>query len=165
MGLKEIVGIANRMFVGTVQSVRYGYDDHNDIVTYTTFKVDENIDGTSGRSVTIKQLGGIVNGLDTRLSDIRYFVTGEKVILTLYKESGLQFTCPVGLHQGVWPLSASNRVDNIPSYQLTDAAEVAQKHHIAAAANQQKTVSASRSDFIALLKDLRSSTQKGAVTK
>jgi len=163
MDLREIVGDAGKIFVGTVQKVWGAIDQNGDIVTYTTFKVEENVEGVSSKTITIKQLGGEYNGTNTRLAEIRYFTPGERVVLSMYKESNLHFTCPVGLHQGVWPVSKNNMVSGIQANQLAGIESVAKKYNVTRSTGSS---SVSMKNFVGLLKELRSSyVPKGGSTK
>lgn len=168
LGLQEIVQSAGTSFIGTVTGTRYGYDANHDIVTYTTFRVDEAVTGHPASVVTIKQLGGVMDGLDTRISHIRYFKKGEKVLVSMYANSELGFSNPVGLDQGVWPVSRSGMVQNVTPTQLDGLDAVLPSFGISANATKQPTAQAiSKKNFVALMKSLASSvaTEKGGPSR
>lgn len=107
---QEMVSSAGTIFVGTVTDVHGGTDEHGDIVTYTTFRIEQPILGASGSTILIKQLGGNDRGLSNRISHMRYFQKGEHLMVMLYPESDLGFTSPVGLSQGVWSVGADGTI-------------------------------------------------------
>jgi hypothetical protein len=163
LGLQEIVQSASSSFVGEVTGVRYGLDQNKDVVTYTTFKVDERVLGSVGSSVTIKQLGGIMNGLDTRLEHIRYFHKGEKVLVSVYPNSTMGFSNPVGLNQGVWSVSKKGDVMAIPATQLRGLESVLPQNGIpAASAHASTPVNLSVKNFTALMKSLAAAPKGGS---
>jgi hypothetical protein len=110
LDLREMVGSAGMIFVGVVTDVHGGYDENGDIVTYTTFSVEQSVQGVAGSTVTVKQLGGQAGGLSTYLQHMRYFKRGERVLAMFYPVSHLGFTSPVGLEQGVWTVGPDNRI-------------------------------------------------------
>lgn len=168
LGLKEIVQSAATSFVGTVTGTRYGYDANHDIVTYTTFHVDEAVTGRPTSVVTIKQLGGVMDGLDTRISHIRYFTKGEKVLVSIYPNSELGFSNPVGLDQGVWSVSRAGMIENVTPRQLEGLQAVLPEYGINRDASRQTTAQAiSKKNFVSLMRSLASSvaTEKGALSR
>jgi hypothetical protein len=100
-----MVEAAGSIFTGLVVDVRGGLDENDDIVTYTTFIVERPIKGSFATWITIKQFGGEANGLSTYLSHMRYFQSGERVLLMLHPESDMGFTSPIAMNQGVWDIS------------------------------------------------------------
>lgn len=156
LGLTEIVHSAKSTFVGTVTQVRYGYDEHHDIVTYTTFRVEEQVTGSTPNGYTIKQLGGVMNGLDTRLAHIRYFTKRERVMIAAYPKSSLGFSNPVGLDQGVWRVTRTNQVLDVTPRQLqgVEAATLVKHGISAAAANSSAAQPVLKKRFESLLRAL-----------
>ena len=110
INLREMVGSAGVAFVGTVVETHGGLDDDGEIVTWTTFRVEQPIGFVPVHLVTVKQLGGTANGLSHFLSHMRYFTLGERVLVMFYPTSTLGFTSPIGLDQGVWSVSTDGRV-------------------------------------------------------
>lgn len=166
LGLEEIVQSAETSFIGTVTGTRYAYDAQHDIVTYTTFRVEEAVTGHPGTVVTIKQLGGIMNGLDTRIAHIRYFTKGEKVLVSIYGTSSLGFSNPVGLDQGVWPVTRQGMVLNVTPRQLEGLGPVLPQYGItSAAATERGAQSINTKRFTSLMRALsmaHASNEKGA---
>src|SRR4051812_20205294 len=95
LGLREMVASAGSIFIGTVATARGGTDEHGDIVTYTTFTIEEPIYGVAAKAITVKQLGGEAGGMVTRLEHMRYFQPGERVLVIFYPVSSLGFTSPI----------------------------------------------------------------------
>ncbi len=114
---QEMVASAGMIFIGTVSDVRGGTDEHGDIVTYTTFRVEQPIRGVSGSTITVKQLGGQAGGQGVKIAHMRYFAAGEKVLVMFYPVSDLGFTSPVGLNQGVWSVAADGGILVDPAMQ------------------------------------------------
>jgi hypothetical protein len=111
--LREMVKFSGMIFIGTVTDTHGALDEHGDIVTYTSFRIEQGISRVPGTAVTIKQFGGRANGLETYLPHMRYFRAGERVLVMLYPTSELGFTSPIGMSQAVWNISAEGRVTNI----------------------------------------------------
>jgi hypothetical protein len=157
LGLQEIVQSAATSFVGTVTALRYGYDNDHDIVTFTTFRVDETVIGRPASVVTIKQLGGVMDGLDTRVEHIRYFTKGERVLVSIYPNSGLGFSNPVGLDQGVWPVTKNGMVLNVTHNQLDGLSAILPDYGINSAAPAQSAPQAiNKKNFVSLMRALSS---------
>jgi hypothetical protein len=110
LNLREMAESAGTSFVGTVTETHSGLDDDGEIVTWTTFRVEQPIGFIPVSLVTIKQLGGTANGLTHQVPHMRYFRGGERVLVMFYPTSSLGFTSPIGLDQGVWPVSADGRI-------------------------------------------------------
>lgn len=150
LGLREMVASAGTIFIGTVSGARGGTDEHGDIVTYTTFTVEEPIYGVAGRSITIKQLGGETSTISARLEHMRYFRPGERVLVMLYPTSKLGFTSPVGLNQGAWPVTTSGLITGVSGEALEGLGAVLRKY----GASSQGNGSIGRSAFVAVIGDL-----------
>jgi hypothetical protein len=146
LGMPEMVNSAGAIFIGTATDVHGGYDEHGDIVTYTTFNVEQPIHGLAGSTVTVKQLGGQAGGLTTQLAHMRYFTRGERVLVMLYPVSDLGFTSPVGLSQGVWSVSGS-QITGVSAAAL--AGVDLRKYGIAGASGPLDRVK-----FVAMINDL-----------
>ena len=161
LGLGEIVQTANVICVATVTDVKTEVDKSGDVVTISTFKLEETIAGKPQKTFKIKQIGGEHKGISHKLEHIRYFLKGERVLLTLYPNSSLGFTNPVGLNQGVWTIDVLNQVHGITAEQLVSAQSLLPKHQIDL--KHAKTPIA-KSKFVSLLKELRTAqSAKGEV--
>lgn len=150
LNLREMVGASGMIFMGVVSQAQGGTDEHGELVTYTTFKVERAIRGVPPEGVTIKQLGGEKGGLGVRLEHMRYFREGERVLVMLYPTSNLGFTSPVGLNQGIWEISNDGRVHGVSDGALQGLDPLLQKHNISRNENGAIPVPA----FIALLGSL-----------
>lgn len=158
LGLGEIAVSSNIICVSTVTDVKTELDKNKDVVTITTFRLEEAIVGNPLKTFRIKQIGGEYQGLNQRLEHIRYFVKGERVLLTLDPDSKLGFTNPVGLNQGVWTIDVLNQVHGVTPAQLLSVKETLPKHSIDL---KQKAEPIAKQKFVNLLKDLRTATAKG----
>jgi hypothetical protein len=157
LGLQEIVQSAKTICVATVTNVKSTLDENKDVVTYTTFKLEETIAGAPQKTFKIKQIGGDYNGISHKLEHIRYFNKGERVVLTLYPNSQLGFTNPVGLNQGVWNVDTKNRV-LVPADQLMSVKQALAKHSIQSSKSNQ---SIEKKNFVSLLKDIHATAVRG----
>jgi hypothetical protein len=149
LDLREMVGAAGMIYVGTVTDVHGGRDEHGDIVTYTTFSVEQAVRGVSGTSITVKQFGGQFGGLSTTIAHMRYFQRGERVLVMFYPVSDLGFTSPVGLEQGVWKIGSDNRVHGIRPEILRGLTAEMKRNQLTLTSG-----SAARIPFIAVINDL-----------
>ena len=94
---------AERIFVGRVDSVATGRDQHGLPAVWTTFRVDEALKGVLGERVTVKQLATALGGPDAPVvarGDVPSYRRGEDVLLFVHADSTLGFASPVGLGQG-----------------------------------------------------------------
>ncbi|MEO5930245.1 MAG: hypothetical protein ABIR47_09965 [Candidatus Kapaibacterium sp.] len=149
LNLREMVGSAGTIFIGSVTGVSSGSDEHGDIVTYTTFRVEQPIYGVSIGNITVKQLGGTSNGLSTKLEHMRYFRTGERVLVAFYPVSSLGFTSPIGLYQGVWNVTSDGQVLGVGDMALKGLDALLRRYHLD---RNGGTVAAST--FVSMIDDL-----------
>lgn len=147
LNLREMVGASGMIFTGVVSQARGGTDEHGELVTYTTFKVERAVRGVPPEGVTIKQLGGESGGLGVRLEHMRYFREGERVLVMLYPVSQLGFTSPVGMNQGIWEISNDGRVHGVSDAALQGMEPLLREYNIDRNENGGIPVSS----FIALL--------------
>jgi hypothetical protein len=150
LNLREMVASAGTIFIGTVATARSGTDEHGDIVTYTTFTVEEPIYGVAAKSVTVKQLGGEAGGITTRLAHMRYLGPGERVLVMFYPVSSLGFTSPVGLSQAVWNVTSGGLVTGVAPDAVSGVEALLRRHGAAV----QGTGSIGRTAFVAVVDDL-----------
>lgn len=150
LDLREMTRSAGPIFIGTVTGVRGGTDEHGDIVTYTTFNIEEAIHGVPANGLTIKQLGGETPALSMRLEHMRYFRKGERVLVMLYPTSGLGFTSPIGLSQGVWTIGGDGRVGGVSDDALHGLETILRGYGIRA----RETQSVDRAAFVAIINEL-----------
>lgn len=119
LDLREMVHSSGAIFIGRVIQVHGGVDRYGDVVTYTTFLVEEPIHNVDlGTAFTIKQFGGETQELATYVTHMRYFRYGERVLVMLYPESELGFTSPIGLDQGTWRVSDEGMVQGVTAATL-----------------------------------------------
>ena len=120
VSIGEMTHQAGTIFVGTVLSAEGGLDAHGDIVTWSTFRVDQPIKGARpGEMRTIKQLGGSTPEMTMELDHMRYFEQGDRVLVLFYPESALGFTSPIGLSQGVFDLHDDGMVSGLTPAAIT----------------------------------------------
>ncbi len=159
LALPEMVDQAGTIFIGTVAHAQGGTDQNGDIVTFTTFKVEQLIKGKAGATVGIKQFGGETATQGMRISHMRYFTAGERVLVMLYPVSSIGFTSPIGLSQGVWRVNANGDVEGVDLDALRGMGAMMQKYGLQSTTTQ----SVRRKTFVSIVKDLM--TQKGRSTR
>lgn len=150
LDLREMVKSSGMIFIGTVSQARGATDEHGDIVTYTTFRVERALHGTPGNGTTTKQFGGDVGNMGTRLDHMRYFHEGERVLVMFYPVSSLGFTSPIGLNQAVWSINDDGTVHGVSDEILKGLGPLLQRHGLSMREMQSVPVTT----FIALINDL-----------
>lgn len=152
INLPEMAQSAGFAFVGSVVDVRSGQDELGDICTWTTFRVERPIGIMPVQMVVTKQFGGTANGLSHYVSHMRYFQSGERVLVMFYPESELGFTSPIGLDQAVWRVSDDGRVLGVTEAALSGMDARLARHGIVPAAMQDIALP----KFIGLVEELLS---------
>jgi hypothetical protein len=98
----ELVSEAQIIFQGTVTNVRsewIGEGAQRHIVSYVTFKVNDAFKGNPGEQITLRMLGGTVNGQTMEVSDAPKFKKGDRDVLFV-ENNGTQFIPLVGIMHG-----------------------------------------------------------------
>ena len=104
---------AEIIFYGKTISNEVKVDDvSNRVVTFTTFKIIENIKGITEATLTIKQVGGQLPGskIVHRIHGVPRFTIDEEYIVFLPAKSTLGFTSPIGLGQGKFSVYKQNGI-------------------------------------------------------
>ena len=149
INLHEMVESSGLVFVGSVAETRTGLDEHGELATWTTFRVEMPIGIMPLSMVTVKQLGGTADGRSHYLTHMRYFQRSERVLVMFYPTSSLGFTSPIGLDQAVWPVSNDGRVLGVRGTTLSGLGDLG-RHGIA----QHELQDIELSRFSSLLSDL-----------
>lgn len=150
INLAEMARSAGVAFIGTVADVRSGLDEDREIVTWTTFRVEQPIGFLPVPMITVKQLGGTADGVSHHLSHMRYFQPGERVLVMFYPTSELGFTSPIGLDQAVWTVTNDGRVVGVRQSALDGMGGALARHGIAPRASQDVPLV----PFVSLLEEL-----------
>jgi hypothetical protein len=150
INLAEMARSTGVAFVGTVAERHSGLDENGDIVTWTTFRVEQPIGFVATPLVTVKQLGGTANGLSHYLSHMRYFQPDERVLVMFYPTSSIGFTSPIGLGQGVWSVSGDGRVLGVSATALDGMGAILARHGITLRPSQDIELAR----FVAVLEEL-----------
>lgn len=112
LGLERLHGDAKLIFLGECLSNSVALDQQSGrVVTYTTFEVLETFKGKTGRSHTIKQIGGKLPdaNLSVRISGVPQFEVGQRYVVFLPPASKLGFSSPVGLSQGMFTMKTDDK--------------------------------------------------------
>ncbi len=111
LDLTDLVQRAGAVFVGkAVKTQMHWTADRKHIVTDTTFQVGTPLRGTRlGGQVTVRSLGGVVDGIGMRVSGSPSFKKGDEVLLFTEKRGAHRYV--VGMTQGAYRVSrdAKNR--------------------------------------------------------
>ena len=98
----QLVSQAELIFQGTVTDVKSqwtGEGAQRHIVSFVTFKIDEQIKGDAGVTYTIRMLGGTVGDQTMEVTDSPKFAAGDRDILFV-ENNGRQFVPLVGIMHG-----------------------------------------------------------------
>jgi len=101
--LEQVVGAAQRAFVGRVESVRSGRDEAGLPCTWVTLSVTEPIFGPVSQTVRFKQIGAaepLSDGTLFHLAGVPTYHVGDEMVLFLSGESRAGFSSPIALGQG-----------------------------------------------------------------
>ena len=115
VSLSRMASAADVIFHGRVISNEVKQDPATGkIATFTQFEVIELIKGTTGKTHTIKQIGGRLPDSNVYLAvhGVPKFHTGEAYVVFLPKASSLGFSSPIGLSQGKFDI---RQLDGKPS--------------------------------------------------
>ena len=110
MDLDAVVDDAAIVFQGRATESRSAVEASGEIVTYTTFQVEEPIKGPVGMTHMIKQIGGRVGDKVYKVDGIPSFSPGQRYVVFLYGVSAQGFSSPVGLAQGRFDIVARDGV-------------------------------------------------------
>jgi hypothetical protein len=100
----ELVSRAQIIFEGTVTNVRSewtGEGAQRHIVSYVTFKVDDTFKGNPGNQITLRMLGGTVDGETMEVTGAPKFKRGDRDVLFV-ENNGTQFIPLVGIMHGLY---------------------------------------------------------------
>lgn len=101
LDLETLVKESDDVIVARVISQRSHYDERGTIVTDYVMQVERTEKGatTPGAAVTVRQLGGVVEGRGMRIAGEPGFEPGERVVI-FGKRNGKTYLRPVGMAQG-----------------------------------------------------------------
>ncbi|MFH1131125.1 MAG: hypothetical protein V1754_07305 [Pseudomonadota bacterium] len=104
LNLYQLVGRSDAIFAGKVIKVVSRWtNDQRRIVTDNTFVVSQGIYGIgNGQTVTVRTLGGTVNGIGMRVSGSPKMRRGDQTILFIEKRGSHRYV--VGMQQGVFQI-------------------------------------------------------------
>lgn len=103
LSLRQLVGSADRIVVGTVVEQEAHYDDLDRIVTDSTIRVEDTLYGPRTETLVVRHIGGVVGELGLTVAGEAGYPEGARVLLFLRNfESGDagRVMRPVGMSQG-----------------------------------------------------------------
>ena len=110
LDLPALVQRAGTVFLGkAVKTHSHWTLDRKHIVTDTTFRVQQSLRGAgaSGNTVSIRSLGGVVDGIGMRVSGSPVFRKGQEVLLFAEQRGAYRYV--VGMTQGAYRVSRDSR--------------------------------------------------------
>jgi len=125
LDLPALVAESDRVLLALVISQQSHYDTQHQIVTDVAMQVEETVKGDEapGAAITIRRLGGEVDGVGMRVSGEPTFQIGETVLLFGARGADAATLRPVGMAQGAlrifekdgarWAHSAGNGVSTV----------------------------------------------------
>jgi hypothetical protein len=120
ISLEETVARAEWIIEGDVVRNWCGWDSgHRFIWTHTEITVRQPWKGSAGRTVTVSEPGGVVNGVGMQIAGMVRYAPGEHVVVFLYRT-------PIGLLRTVGLAQGKLQVDShgVVHAELFDAALV-----------------------------------------
>ncbi len=109
VNLEQMTETADRIFLGTVQSVEDAYDSDGRWCQFVTFSIIETYKGNLSSNLKIKQVNSKPTDTDdetivrsTMFQGVPQYKVGEEVVVFLHGDSPIGFTSPVGLSQGAF---------------------------------------------------------------
>jgi hypothetical protein len=146
----------------TVVSVTHRWnEDHSQILTLTQLRVTEYIKGDGGVELVLRQFGGQVDGLVSRISGEAYLEPGQDVVLSLRRGEGVVYL--TAMSQSVWyvaPQSGGALVVHRDMSGLTLARVVNGQMRVI----EQPTADATET-LVHLVSDIRTMVRRGRPTE
>ena len=106
--LQEMVGRADRVFVGTCLEAKSEVDPNRGfVVTTYTFSVVHPVKGNVEKTVTFRQYGGRTAKRRSAIDGLPVYRPGQEVVLFLKPVSEWGLTSPVGIFQGCFGVTRS----------------------------------------------------------
>lgn len=106
----QLVEMSDLMVRATVVGVSYRWnEDHSQILTLTRLSVTQYIKGTGPVELTLRQFGGDVDGLVSRIPGEAYLNAGQNVVLSLRRGAGTVVYL-TAMSQSVWYIDTTPNV-------------------------------------------------------
>ena len=120
--LEEMTAQSQAVLLGRCVAVSSAWNaDHSDIVTNSVFEVSQYYKGGLGKRVTITELGGEVDGWNSRYTGIPRFQVGEESVLFVW-------TGPDGAHQVIGLTQGKFRVQRSGGGGAVQLSQTASAH-------------------------------------
>lgn len=107
LDLDRLVGRADRVVVGKVSAVRYLRGARGRIFTEATVQVEQTVVGASGKTVTLRALGGVLDGIGMRVAGAPEFRVGQRVLA--FTELRQKHRYVIGMRQGLFQLTRNDQ--------------------------------------------------------
>src|SRR3954470_8657952 len=127
LGLEDLVKRARTIVVGKVTNSRtYWTPDRKLILTDYTIQVDENIKGSSSRTVAVTSIGGRIGDVELHVSGMPSFQQGENAVVFIEESAGRQVV--LGLGQGKFTVTNGEVINNVGDLSFADGRPGAPLH-------------------------------------
>ncbi|MBW2734213.1 MAG: hypothetical protein JRH20_17630 [Deltaproteobacteria bacterium] len=115
LDLDTLVGRADQVVVGKVRSVksRWSKDTRKRIVTDTEIVVEQTVKGAASQVITVRTMGGVVDGIGMRVSGAVRFQAGQHVLAFTERRGGHRWM--VGMRQGLFHVAAKTQGKSLVS--------------------------------------------------
>jgi len=125
MGVESLTrGSTHVLEAKAVSSTSQWNSDHTFIFTYTQFEVQKTLKGEAPNTVTVRQIGGTVDGITQKVAGVRHWRPGEEAVLFLQPSSMADGALVVtGLMQGNFLIRHTPAGHTYVSNGMPDAVE------------------------------------------
>jgi hypothetical protein len=108
--VEELTRDSSDIIIGTAGTPRSVWNAaHTMIYTITNVRIEQALKGQRSGSIPVTQMGGRLDGIQTKVSGVRQFQTGERAALFLRPSSDMPGTFVItGLMQGRFTVTSSN---------------------------------------------------------
>ena len=114
----QLVGMSDLVVRATVGNAQTRWsDDHARILTYTRLTVTQYLKGTGPTELVLRQMGGEIDGLVSRIAGDAHLTPGQDVVLCLRQGDGVVFL--TAMAQSAWYVTAQPGATPVASRDLS----------------------------------------------
>ncbi len=114
----QLVGMSDLVVRATVGNAQTRWsDDHARILTYTRLTVTQYLKGTGPAELVLRQMGGEIDGLVSRIAGDAHLTPGQEVVLCLRQGDGVVFL--TAMAQSAWYVTAQPGATPVASRDLS----------------------------------------------
>lgn len=114
----QLVGMSDLVVRATVGNAQTRWsDDHARILTYTRLTVTQYLKGAGPAELVLRQMGGEIDGLVSRIAGDAHLTPGQEVVLCLRQGDGVVFL--TAMAQSAWYVTAQPGATPVASRDLS----------------------------------------------